>query len=340
MKTFAKFALVVASVFALAACNKNTGANLDKTALEATIKTAQEILASATTDEYPQSAIDLFTRTLSTVQGSIATADTQAKIDNLNANLLAAIATFEASAYGAIPAEALTFEVKFDDPAATKTTGSNAWDLVAGKGPVELYPDTALPTFVDGKVGKAAHFTKGSHFAIKNFNPAALAGKELSIVCWVKTDETYENNYILSFNRWSSFKFQLQSVSKVFLTANTDAGCIDKDWEIAGVPEGEWHQIGVTLSCNTGKWVFYLDGAPVKTWEGVASGSIKPAAADAPADYLFIGQQCSMEIALLDSWFTPDAKTWSHFKGCIDELRVYNVALTDGQVSRLYNKEK
>lgn len=340
MKTIAKIALVVASVFAFAACNKNTGANVDKTALMATITEAKAILAAATTDEYPKEAIDLFRNTLSTIEGSVATADTQAKVDNLTANLVAAIATFEASAYGAIPAEALTFEVKFDDPSATKTTGSNAWDLVPGKGPVDLYPDTDFPTFVEGKVGKAAHFAKGSNFEIRNFNPAALAGKELSIVCWLKTDAAYENNYILSFNRWSSFKFQLQSVSKVFLTANTDAGCIDHDWEIAGLPEGEWHQVGVTLSCNTGKWVFYLDGTPVKTWEGVASGSIKPAAADAPADYLFIGQQCSMEIALLDSWFTPNPDTWSHFKGCIDELRVYNVALTDGQISRLYNKEK
>jgi hypothetical protein len=29
-----------------------------------------------------------------------------------------------------------------------------------------------------------------------------------------------------------------------------------------------------------------------------------------------------------------------YFKGAIDELKIFNIALTDGQVSKLYNDEK
>ena len=39
------------------------------------------------------------------------------------------------------------------------------------------------------------------------------------------------------------------------------------------------------------------------------------------------------------SWSeTPAA--WDGFVGAMDELKLYNVALTDGQVAKLYNEEK
>jgi len=37
-------------------------------------------------------------------------------------------------------------------------------------------------------------------------------------------------------------------------------------------------------------------------------------------------------------WTTAD--NFGYFKGAIDELKIYNIALADGQVSRLYTDEK
>jgi hypothetical protein len=37
-------------------------------------------------------------------------------------------------------------------------------------------------------------------------------------------------------------------------------------------------------------------------------------------------------------WTTAD--NLGYFKGVIDELKIYKIALSDGQVSKLYNDEK
>jgi hypothetical protein len=40
------------------------------------------------------------------------------------------------------------------------------------------------------------------------------------------------------------------------------------------------------------------------------------------------------------SWGAETIPNWGYFTGSLDELKVYNIALTDGQVSLLYNNEK
>jgi len=40
-------------------------------------------------------------------------------------------------------------------------------------------------------------------------------------------------------------------------------------------------------------------------------------------------------------WVTPPIRVqgWDYFVGSMDELKVYNIALTDGQVAKLYKDE-
>ena len=52
-----------------------------------------------------------------------------------------------------------------------------------------------------------------------------------------------------------------------------------------------------------------------------------------------IGACTTYEEALTWDWFTPANGGWNDwFKGSIDELQVYNKALTAGQVAALYNE--
>lgn len=86
---------------------------------------------------------------------------------------------------------------------------------------------------------------------------------------------------------------------------------------------------------------FYVDGKLTKSWTNKISGTI-PTATDGN-DYLTIGQQCSWDTACQDDWFNPetvDENSWSSFWGLLDELKVYNTALTAGQVAKIYNDEK
>ena len=39
------------------------------------------------------------------------------------------------------------------------------------------------------------------------------------------------------------------------------------------------------------------------------------------------------------SWGWETIPNWGYFTGSLDELKVYNVALTDGQVAKLYKDE-
>lgn len=334
MKTFAKFALVLASVFAIAACNKNTGANVDKTALEATIKTAQELLASATPADYPQEAIDLFTRTLSTIQGSVATADTQAKVDNLTANLLKAIADFEASAFGAIPAEALTFSLPFETLQA-KTEGSNAWDVAYNNGPAVVFGAQAgkceLVAGRNGK-GKALHVNNGAFAQITGFNTEALGGKYISVSAWVKADKMYPHNYIISCNSWHTWKLQVQEAGKPFWTYHATAGIADMDNETDGsIVADAWRHIVISTNCETGVVAMYVNGELTKLWEGKPTGTIE----FQEDNYLLVG---AADLATAETETEP--ANWACFYGAIDELKVFNIALTEGQVSKLYRDEK
>ena len=139
--------------------------------LEALLVEAKGLLANATAELYPQDAINTFRTTVNAVDASLKKGGlSQATVTNLMAQLQAAIDSFKASAYGDINPANLTMEVTFDaaSSGSFKTTGAHTWDVVPAGGPAEVFgaDASAAPTYVAGKVGKAAHFTKGSHFKV------------------------------------------------------------------------------------------------------------------------------------------------------------------------------
>jgi hypothetical protein len=53
-----------------------------------------------------------------------------------------------------------------------------------------------------------------------------------------------------------------------------------------------------------------------------------------------IGACFTIQTALTFDWFTPSVDDWSCFYGKLDELKVYNIALSAGQVAAIYAAEK
>lgn len=343
MKIFKSLAILAAAALSLAACTKSSeqeGPALDKSEFNTVLAEAQALSSAATTDEYPEAAITTLNTAIANANTAVQAATNQTQVDNVVANLKAAIATFKAAAFGAIPEEALTFECKFDGEAET-TTGVNAWKLEACAGPSSVFSSTPKPTYVDGKVGKAVKLENGANFNVTGFNPSSLAGNAVSIAVWVNPSRVYANNYILSFNRWESWKLQLQDGSKPFFTIAGDNGIFDMDNETDNsCPANEWHHLVVSADLTAGTVNFYVDGTLTKAWENKATGNIKTFDAN---NYFTIGQQYSWETALADPDFTPadaNENNWPCYWGLLDELKVYNIALTAGQVSKLYNSEK
>lgn len=338
------FAIVLAALaVAVSACQKPAAQDpVDTTELTALVASCQAVLDKATTTDYPQEAIDEFKKVVDAAKAALKGTPTQAQVTNLVAQLKAALETFESKAYGAIPAAAVTFALSFDEGegAELKTAGSNTWTAKLVEGPKEIFSETGVPTFVNGKVGKAMHFANGSHLEIADYTDTAVEGNALSIAVWANPDETFANNYIISYNYWNTWKLQVQDGGKPFATVNVN-GCIDMDNETDNsVPAKSWTHIVFTYT-SAGKACFYINGELTKEWTKDTKGGLEGAFQHKQTGLpICIGACTTIAEAKTWEWFNTEPANWGHFKGSLDELRVYNIELTAGQVSKLYRDQK
>jgi hypothetical protein len=316
----------------------------DKTELNALIAQAEAIAAAATTADYPQSAIDAFKATLQTIKDAAATKLTQTEINNLIVNLNNAMGTFNSQAYGYID-ESLYLNAgwNFDEGTGTTATAYSTTQHVATffrGNTVILGNDAMMPSWTDGVKGKAVYFNKGAHLEVPYTNSFLPANLTISV--WVKPDELYEHNYIVSQNYWNGYKLQTQGGGKPFFTyKKIDGGIIDADNETDNsVKVGQWNHLVVSVNATTKELKFYVDGTLTKTWTETDKniGPLLQTLENAQP-YIIGGVATDAELAAnFMEWTTAD--NLGYFKGAIDELKIYNIALTDGQVSKLYNDEK
>ena len=330
------------------ACKTTEPTAADTTKLTALIDSCQTLADAATTTDYKQTDIDAFKATLATAKTAIAnTSITQTAVDNLVVQLRAAKATFLGAAYGAIPTTALLMGMSFDETVTSNqfTTEGKPWTAVLTKGPSEIFGTaTNLPTFKAGKKGNAIYFNNGSHLEISNYTAADLLGKQLSISVWVKPDSTRAGNYIMSYNYWNSWKFQLQEQNKPFFTVHTNAdGWVDADNQADfSAPNNAWTHLVVTLNMDTKVLTFYVNGASTMVWDATTKPGLTGTGAWVYKNTLPLMIGACTTYAEANAEWTDWAKTpanWDGFVGSMDELKVYNVALTDGQVAKLYKDE-
>jgi len=334
---------------AFTSCDKDEDPTpVDTTTLVAVVDSCQTLLDAATITDYPQASITAFQAVVTVANAAILnTAITQTAVDNLVVQLRTAKETFLAAAYGAIPSSALIMGLSFDEATGTQltTTGIHNWTAVLTAGPSQIFGTaTNLPSFVTGKIGHAMYFSNGSHLEISDYTASALLGSKLSISVWVRPDSTRAGNYIMSYNYWNSWKFQLQRANKPFFTVNTSAGCTDADNQAdQSAPNGLWTHLVVSMDLTNSLLTFYVNGVSTMVWtintKPLISGTLKSYATTLP---LMIGA-CTTYAEAVSAWTWDWAKTpdnWDSFFGSMDELKVYNIALTDGQVAKLYNDEK
>ena len=346
---FIAFVSILMLSTVMTSCDPEEIETADTSALVALMDSCQILVNGATIDDYPQEAITAFNAVLTTASTAIAnTTISQSAVDNLVVQLRAARKTFLAAAYDAIPETALIMGLSFEEGAGTQlTTDGKGWTTVLKQGPSEIFGTaTNLPSFVTGKVGKAMYFNNGSHLQISDYAASDLMGSQLSIAVWVKPDLSRAGNYIISYNYWNSWKFQLQDQNKPFFTVHTNAdGWVDADNQADfSAPNQTWTHLVVTLNFNTKVLTFYVNGVNTMEW----TSETKPGlTGTGPWEYkntlpLMIAA-CTTYAEAKAEWDWSWAETpaaWDGFVGALDELKVYNIALTDGQVAKLYNEEK
>ncbi len=309
--------------------------------------------------EYPSGSQATLKAALTSAQSVLASASTnatQAQVTAATANLNAAIAAYEAGKITPIAASALVAYWKFNGNANDSSGNGHNGTLTAcapTMGGVGLVITSGVtpggaPTPTNDRFGNANsafRFSNGGHIEVP-FSPA-LNPQAITVSAWVRQDtagriDHKSDCYILSLARWNCYKLQTQPTLP-FFTVATDSTIYDRD--DAGTPitigtttgAGDWSHIVVTYDGN-GTEVFYINGTPVKTWTNLAH-TIKQIN---PGVDLSIGSDLPNAAYKYDSngadgnYYIEYGGYWT---GDMDDIMIYNTALTAQQVTQLHNQQ-
>ncbi len=340
-------------VFLVYSCKKSSSFTPPNTAsLQAAIDSAKWYLANTTEGtqpgEYPKGSQATLQTALTAAQNVLtaaATSGTQAQVTAATANLNAAIATYENGKITPIDPAALVAYWKFNGNANDSSGNGHNGTLEAGPTGLAATPGPAPSLTADrfGNANSAYHFAGGGNIDVP-YSPALDPGA-ITVSLWEREDTAGRTNhpndcYMVALNRWNGWKFQMQP-TRPFFTVSTDSSIYDRD---AGLDiaigttagSGPWHHLVATYDGN-GTENFYVDGQLVKTWTNLA-GALKPIN---PTVDLSIGTD------LPNSAYTPaDDGTgryyiaWGgYWTGDMDDIMIYNIALTASQVTQIYNQQ-
>ena len=180
--------------------------------------------------------------------------------------------------------------------------------------------------------------------------------EDVTITVWVKNVEEFQKGCLFSVNGKLFPQQDWPSLVVMFDNKGVDEATQEKrqqingrimfkkddgsetnmwldTWDPAFAVYDKWCQIAFTYTASTGAWSLYVDAVKVKDAEygdKMPFGKCIPADADA----LYVGGW--------SSWIEKyqGAADWqTYFAGGIDEIRIFNKALSENEVSALYREE-
>jgi len=344
-------ALLVGLTALFSACSKKDDpatptVTVDKTKLSAVIDSVNAVYSGATEGTKPgtyaagskatfKTSIDLATTTKNDA------AATQASVNTAVANLRRAAAAFQNSLVQEVSVANLMAQYKFNGNANDATTNGNNGTLKTGpNGPATAPGDGGqLPVLAADRFGnanQAYEFNNGAYIEVPY--KAALNPQAITISVWVYRFDNNADNYIVSLNRWNSYKFQLQDFGKPFLTVTTTKGITDKDDDSGIVAVNTWTHVASSYVDGTMK--FYINGKLIKTYTDV-TGALTAAPQNVN---LAIGQQLPKDVYNSKPTGGQAADYFqyysaAYYKGRLDDIRIYNRALSDAEVGSIYTIE-
>lgn len=341
--TFMMVALISGSLLMFTACGDDDDDpdTVDKTELAAKIQEAEDLLANTSEGtaegQYIPGSQAVLQDVVDLAKTVYENADaTQVQVDNSVIALEQAMEAYEAQKVVPIAPEALVGHWTFDESEGTVLTDYSGNEF---HGTLMSGADTwggGLPVWSTdryGNEGQALMFNEGAYVSIPN-NPA-LSPANISISLWLNAAETLENNRFIGLHSWNGYKFQLQAADKAFFTLATTDGIYDRDTDPPLVLN-EWYHVTVTFT--DGEMAFYIDGTQTQVWDNTPGTAVNVSGND-----LVFGRD-SDEYAADDSNYDNDLiipLAWGgYFHGMMDEVRIYNVALSASQVQSIYEQEK
>jgi hypothetical protein len=338
--------------FIVSSCSKSSSGSTPvvTTSLAAEIDTAQNVIATTTegtqAGEYTVGSKATLNAAITSAQSVLnSSSSTQSDITNATANLAAAVAAYRGNIILQIDPASLVAYWKFNGNANDSSGNNHNGTLEAGPVGLAAVPG-GVPTLTKDRFqnpGVAYHFAGGGNIDVP-FSPS-LNPKQMTISLWCRQDTAGRTDhpndcYMISLSRWNGWKFQTQPTLP-FLTVSTDTSIYDTDdagtaiaiGTVAGT--GPWNHLAVTYD-GVNTMNFYINGTLVKT-QNKAKGAIKPIN---PTYDLSIGSD------LVNSAYSTDMAApnyigyGGYWTGDLDDIMIYNVALTATQVTSLYNQQK
>jgi len=273
------------------------------------------------------------------------TSSTQAQVTAAAANLNAAIATYKTGLITPIASASLVAYWKFNGNANDSSGNGHIGTLEAGPAGLAAVPGP-VPNLTNDRFGNANsayHFAGGGNIDVP-YSPA-LNPKAMTISLWERQDTAGRTDhradcYMLGLNRWNGYKFQMQP-TRPFFTVHTDTSIYDHDAALdisigTTTGAGPWHHLVATYDGDSTE-VFYVDGVAVKTWTNLR-GAIK---VFTPTEDLSIGTDLpnSAYTATDDGTGRYYVAWGGYWTGDMDDIMIYNVALTGPQITQIYNQQ-
>lgn len=156
-----------------------------------------------------------------------------------------------------------------------------------------------------------------------DFNPAA---EVFTISLWMRAQFGAQGSLIAKQGNWESgtaeqAQYQLYLTGSGFITAKVGSG--SKTTAAVDVADGQWHQIGLVNRVVDGEYVhkIYIDGVPIG--DNGVSGS-------------FVVPNCELWIGIRGDEGCQSGQVAFPFGGEIDEVRIWDRALSGADMAKLY----
>jgi len=258
---------------------------------------------------------------------------TQVALDAANTNLAAAVNIFEGKKITDVSPANLIAHWLFNGNADDATANGNNGTPTAGHA---FWGAGAAPQLAADRFGNANYcyyFDKGSNIEVPY--STALNPQEITISLWLKMEEQANNDYIIALNRWNGWKLNLQDANFLFFTIkctyNGGNAWYDRDSNPQAITAETWTHIAITFKDNSMN--FYVNGELKKAWDNTPG---TPVAVDnvnmSIGSDLPTGKYSTEEGDFYVNW-------GGFFKGFIDDIRFYNIALTETQIGSVYTYE-
>lgn len=209
--------------------------------------------------------------------------------------------------------------------------GTTVRDYSGNNHNATLYNDLVWDT---GKIGVASLLSNGSTSQVIAANTASLryAGGDMTLSVWVKPDATDNGGYIISkpWNGGGGYNYYLTNTGGPSQTIKlTVAGATG--YTLAStqpISAGSWHLVTATIDASSHVALF-MDGVQSASGTSTVASWVPGAPGDQNVNVVFF---C---IFPYGNNSCAGSSTYV-FKGSMDDVRVYNRALSPAEVTQLY----